>query len=56
MYTQEQCWINPYWLPFSLTDGLCQLIVSDEAIADAQARLLRFAPFIQKVFPGNPAR
>ena len=51
MYTQEQCWINPYWLPFSLTDGLCQLIVSDEAIADAQARLLRFAPFIQKVFP-----
>lgn len=51
MYTQEMCWINPYKLPFATTDGLYQLIVSDRDIADAEARLQRFAPFIQKCFP-----
>lgn len=51
MYSKELCWINPYKLPFALTDALCQLIVSDEAIADAEKRLLRFAPFIKKYFP-----
>ena len=51
MYHKELCWINPYQLPFSMTDGLYQLIVSDQDIADAQARLVRFAPFIQKAFP-----
>ncbi|MBQ8748837.1 MAG: D-serine ammonia-lyase [Oscillospiraceae bacterium] len=51
MYSQETCWINPYLLPFTFTDALCQLIVSDEAISDAEKRLLRFAPFIQKCFP-----
>ena len=51
MYTQELCWINPYKLPFAFTDALCQLIVSDEAITDAEQRLTKFAPFIKKVFP-----
>lgn len=51
MYSQEQCWINPYQLPFSYTDALCQLIVSDKDIAEAEQRLARFAPFIQKHFP-----
>ena len=51
MYAKEMCWINPYLLPVAFTDGLCQLIVNDEAIADAEQRLLRFAPFIKKVFP-----
>lgn len=51
MYHQELCWINPYKLPFAVTDGLYQLVVSDEAIEDASARLARFAPFIKKYFP-----
>ena len=51
MYHKELCWINPYQLPFAMTDGLYQLIVSDQDIADAEARLARFAPFIQKAFP-----
>ena len=51
MYAQELCWINPYKLPFAYTDALCQLIVSDDQIADAEDRLLRFAPFIKKYFP-----
>ncbi len=51
MYDQELCWINPYQLPFSFTDGLYQLIVSDEDISDAEARLQRFAPFIKRCFP-----
>lgn len=51
MYAQELCWINPYKLPFAYTDALCQLIVSDEAISDAERRLLRFAPFLKKCFP-----
>jgi len=51
MYAQEMCWINPYALPFALTDALYQLILSDEDIADAERRLSRFAPFIKKAFP-----
>ena len=35
MYLKETCRINPYQLPFAWTDAMCQLIVSDEAIADA---------------------
>lgn len=50
MYSQELCWINPYKLPFAFTDALCQLIINDDAIADAEHRLLRFAPFIKKIF------
>lgn len=51
MYSQEMCWINPYKLPFAFTDALYQLIIHDEAISDAEQRLLRFAPFIKKCFP-----
>ncbi len=48
---KEQCWINPYYLPFEMTKGVCELVVSDEDIKDAEERLLRFAPFIKKIFP-----
>jgi len=51
MDKKEICWINPYYLPFEMTDALCTLIVSDEDIEDAERRLLRFAPFISKFFP-----
>ena len=48
---KETVWINPDCLPFEVTDGLAQLVVSDEDIADAEARLARFAPFIRRCFP-----
>lgn len=48
---KETVWINPYYLPFAVTDGLAQLVVSDEDISNAEARLARFAPFIQRCFP-----
>ena len=48
---KEQCWINPYHLPFEMTKGVCELVVSDDDIKDAEERLLRFAPFIKKAFP-----
>ncbi len=44
-------WINPDYLPVEVTDGLCQLVVPDSAIDDAEARLTRFAPFIRRRFP-----
>ena len=48
---KETVWINPDFLPFAVTDGVCQLVVSDDDIADAERRLARFAPFIQRCFP-----
>ncbi len=48
---REIVWRNPYYLPFEMTNGLCQLILPDEAIADAEERLRRFAPFIRRAFP-----
>lgn len=48
---EELCWINPYKLPFYLVDSVCQLVVSDDDIADAERRLEKFAPFLMKVFP-----
>ncbi len=48
---RETVWINPYKLPFEMVDGLSQLAVSDADIADASARLARFAPFIKRCFP-----
>lgn len=48
---RETVWINPYKLPFETVDGLSQLAVSDADIADASARLARFAPFIKRCFP-----
>ena len=48
---KETLWVNPKFLPFEMTDAVCQLVVSDADIADAEARLERFAPFIRKCFP-----
>ncbi len=52
---EETVWINPDYLPVEVTDGLCQLVVSDEDIAGAEARLARFAPFIRRCFPETEA-
>ena len=48
---EETVWVNPRLLPFDVVDGLSQLVVSDEDIADAAARLRRFASFIRRAFP-----
>lgn len=48
---EELLWLNPYKLPFEYTNALCELIVSDNDIKDAEELFLRFAPFIKKVFP-----
>ena len=48
---KETLWVNPKFLPFEMTDAVCQLVVSDADIADAEARLERFAPFIRKCYP-----
>lgn len=52
---EETVWINPDYLPVEVTDGLCQLVVPDSAIDDAEARLARFAPFIRRRFPETEA-
>ena len=36
---KETLWVNPKFLPFEMTDAVCQLVVSDADIADAEARL-----------------
>lgn len=48
---EETTWINPWLLPFATTNATCELVVSDEMIADAERRLARFAPFIRKCWP-----
>lgn len=48
---EETTWINPWLLPFATTSATCELVVSDEMIADAERRLDRFAPFIRKCWP-----
>ena len=52
---EEVLWINDKYLPFDMVDGLCQLVVSDEDIRDAEKRLSRFAPFIRACFPETKA-
>lgn len=52
---KEFCWINPYKLPFEYVRGLSELVVSSDDIAEAEARLFRFAPFIAKEFPETAA-
>ncbi len=47
----ETCFINDKKRPFDEVKALSELVVSDEDIDDAHARLLRFAPFIRKAFP-----
>ena len=46
---KEVLWLNDKCLPFDMIDGLCQLVVSDKDIQDAEARLSRFAPFIKAI-------
>ncbi len=48
---KEILWENPYLIPFSKTDAIHSLVVSDEDIEDAEKRLVRFSAFIKKVFP-----
>lgn len=48
---KEVAWINPRFLPYDMTNALCELIVCDDDIAEAEERLSRFAPFIMKEFP-----
>ena len=52
---RETLWINSKLLPIDMVDAVCQLVVSDEDIADAEARLQRFAPYIKKCFPETAA-
>lgn len=49
---KEVYWENPYKLPFEEAP----FPISDEQIRDAEERLLRFAPFIEKVFPETAER
>ncbi|MGN0396159.1 MAG: D-serine ammonia-lyase [Coprococcus sp.] len=48
---REIAWRNPRLLPFDMVKGTCELIVSEEDIADAESRLARFADFIVNEFP-----
>lgn len=52
---RETLWVNDKYLPFDMVDGVCQLVVSDEDIADAERRLSKFAPYIRKCFPETEA-
>ncbi|MBD5151447.1 MAG: D-serine ammonia-lyase [Oscillibacter sp.] len=46
---KEVVWINPDKRPFAESAYTCELSMKD--VDDAEARLLRFAPFIMKCFP-----
>ena len=46
---KEVVWINPDKRPFAESACTCELSMKD--VDDAEARLLRFAPFIMKCFP-----
>lgn len=48
---QHTVWINPRLIPFNTVKALSELKVSDEDILDAEIRLKRFAPFIEKHWP-----
>lgn len=52
---EETVWKNPRYVPFELVRGLCDLVVSEADIADAAARLARFAPFLERAFPETQA-
>lgn len=55
MAGKETVWKNPRYVPFDLVRGLCDLVVSEADIADAEARLARFAPFLERAFPETQA-
>ena len=48
---RETVWINDKYLPFDLTDALCQLTISDEDITGAEERLKKFSSYIRLCFP-----
>lgn len=48
---EETAWINPYKLPADAAAGICELILPEKAIREAEDRLGRFAPFLKQVFP-----
>lgn len=48
---QEIAWVNPRYLPYDMIHGMCELVVSEEDIRDAEKRLERFAAFIEREFP-----
>ncbi len=50
-FNKETIWINPFYLPYNYTNALCELIVSNQDILEAEQRLQRFAPFLMKKFP-----
>ena len=52
---KETVWINDKYLPFEVIDGVCQLVVNDDDIAETDARLRKFAPYISKCFPETEA-
>ena len=51
---EEVLWINPKLQP--VCDGLRDAVLGMEDIRDAEARLARFAPFIQTCFPETAPR
>lgn len=48
---QEIAWVNQRYLPYDMVHAMCDLVVSNEDIQDAEDRLSRFAAFIVKEFP-----
>ncbi len=48
---KQTAWINPYYRPFEVTKAILDLVLPESDLLDAEARLLRFAPFIKKAFP-----
>lgn len=46
---KEVCWINPKKIPFA--EAKDKLVFGPEDIAEASARLQRFAPLLAKIFP-----
>ena len=47
---KETLWVNPKFLPFEMTDAVCQLVVSDADIADASGAV---CPVHPQVLPGD---
>jgi len=50
---REVCWLNPGLLPYAQTAAGCPLSMKD--MEEADARLRRFAPYIQIAFPETAA-
>lgn len=47
--TDEVFWGNPIYKKFD--EAIQKISLSEKDVRDAEARLLRFAPYIAKVFP-----